>query len=501
MKKKATVLTLVFMFMPAVLIAGTAYYVDCSAGANGNGSYASPWNNIVSVNSHNFNTGDDVYFKVNTTCTPTANLAIDWDGTSADRVIVGAFYGDGQFGLGGNSRPIIDGQHTVPDPAGYDGLIQMTSQALTGYVTIQDLRVNNSGRDAIRFNYVDYVKVYNCYVYRPWKNGIQLARSHDSLVENCTVQKAGYGNAALHSSITGVGANAENQTYNVIFRGNTVFHSNSEGIEFNKMAHDCIIENNAVYDNGTVDIYLDAVKRITVRNNLVYGTTDTGAWAASGTRGIHATCEKERVSQFPDRYPWGGEHKIHNNLVAYRKNGISLSTLYAEVLQDNLIYNNTIIDSTVYNFNLPNLSGAQGNKIKNNISWTITTGSLHSNHYSPTGFSWSHNNFDESASGNATNNAKIYNPGLKKISGWRSLTAGYIDGSEFKITTDSQNKDNGVPIVGYNERINDLDYTDYPITVNTTTDSIPDIGACTDGTWQKMVSLKPPVSFRKIVIE
>ena len=144
--KIATFLAFVLMCMPAVLFAGTAYYVDCSAVANGNGSYASPWNNIASVNNHKFTNGDDVYFKVNTTCTPNDELTIDWDGTSADRVIIGAFYGDGQFGLGGNSRPIIDGQHTVPDPHSYDGLIQMPSQSLTGYVTIQDLRVNNSGR-------------------------------------------------------------------------------------------------------------------------------------------------------------------------------------------------------------------------------------------------------------------------------------------------------------------------------------------------------------------
>ena len=477
MVKKAALLFLVFMFCPTIVFAGKAYYVNCSAGSNGNGSYASPWNNIASVNSHNFNTGDDVYFKVNTTCTPNANLAIDWGGTSADRVIVGAYYGNSKFGLGGNSRPIIDGQHTVPDPDSYKGLIQMESQNLSGYVTIQDLRVNDSGRDAIWFNYVDYVKVYNCYVYRPWKNGILLSRSHDSLVENCTVEKAGFGGAALHSSITGVGANVENQTYNVVFRGNTVFNSNSEGIEFNKMAHDCVIENNVVYDNGTVDIYLDAVKRITVRYNLVYGTEDTGPYAADGTSGIHATCENERVMQYPDRYPYGGSHKIYGNMVAHRQKAINLFTHYSEVLKDNKIYNNTLIDSTEFNFNLPDMNGAQGNMIKNNISWTITTGSYHSKHYSPAGFTWSHNNFDDPVSGNATNNAKIYKPGLTKTSGWRSLTRGNVYGAEFRPTSNSQNRDNGVQINGYNNRIYQADFNANPIKTATAYDNTPDIGA------------------------
>ena len=77
-------------------LAGTAHYVDCNAGKNGNGSYASPWNNITSVNSHGFSTGDDVYFKVNTTCTLNADsdrMQVDWSGTSKDRVIIGCYDG------------------------------------------------------------------------------------------------------------------------------------------------------------------------------------------------------------------------------------------------------------------------------------------------------------------------------------------------------------------------------------------------------------------------
>ena len=105
--------------LPSLVLAGTAHYVDCSSGENGNGSYANPWNNIPSVNSHSFGTGDDVYFKVDTTCTLTANgdrLQVDWGGTSGDRAIIGAYYGDGQFGLNGNSRPIIDGySNAYPD--------------------------------------------------------------------------------------------------------------------------------------------------------------------------------------------------------------------------------------------------------------------------------------------------------------------------------------------------------------------------------------------------
>ncbi len=98
MKLKKIFLVFLFCLLPSLAFAGNAHYVDCSASKNGNGSYASPWNKISSVNSYSFSTGDDVYFKVNTTCTPGTYLKVDWSGTSSDRVVIGAYYGNGQFG-------------------------------------------------------------------------------------------------------------------------------------------------------------------------------------------------------------------------------------------------------------------------------------------------------------------------------------------------------------------------------------------------------------------
>jgi hypothetical protein len=46
-------------------------------------------------------------------CTTSVILDIDWSGTSGNRVIIGAYYGNGLFGLNGNSRPVIDGNNTI----------------------------------------------------------------------------------------------------------------------------------------------------------------------------------------------------------------------------------------------------------------------------------------------------------------------------------------------------------------------------------------------------
>ena len=81
-------LTAVFMsfcILPTVAFAGSAFYVDCSDARNGDGSFSNPWNKIASVNNHNFNKGDDVYFKKGSTCILTSDsdrLQVDWSGVN-----------------------------------------------------------------------------------------------------------------------------------------------------------------------------------------------------------------------------------------------------------------------------------------------------------------------------------------------------------------------------------------------------------------------------------
>ena len=244
-------------FLPSLVFAGTAHYVDCSAGTNGNGSYASPWNNIPSVNSHSFSTGDDVYFKVNTTCTPSTYLAVDWSGTSGDRVIIGAYYGNGQFGLNGNSRPIIDGNNnTVPSPYGHRGLIDI-QKASVSYVTVKNLKLQYSGRYGVGVAHSDNINVDNCYIYRPTGNcivysagsgdGVDTGIISDNICENSGYPDYTGGGAAIEIS---AGDN-EGATTNITVTHNKVFSSKHEGIGLYKKVTNSIVEYNAVYDIKT----------------------------------------------------------------------------------------------------------------------------------------------------------------------------------------------------------------------------------------------------------
>lgn len=90
-----------FAFATSALALNTSYYVDCSAGTNGAGTQASPWNNLATVNTHAaFGAGDNILFKRGTTCS--GQLWALGSGTSSS-----AFITIGDYGTG--ALPIING--------------------------------------------------------------------------------------------------------------------------------------------------------------------------------------------------------------------------------------------------------------------------------------------------------------------------------------------------------------------------------------------------------
>src|ERR671937_2914873 len=115
---------LLLLLGSAALAAGTTYYVNCAAATDGNGSSASPWNNLATVNSKTFGPGDSLLFNRATTCT--GSFVFSSSGTSASPITIGA-YGTGAL-------PAIDG-------TGQNRAVKLLD---TSYVTMQDLEVKNS---------------------------------------------------------------------------------------------------------------------------------------------------------------------------------------------------------------------------------------------------------------------------------------------------------------------------------------------------------------------
>ncbi len=121
-----TALAGVLLLLPvgSALAVGTSYYVNCAAATNGNGTAASPWNNLTTVNSQTFAPGDSLLFNRGTTCT--GSFVFSSSGTSTNRITIDA-YGTGAL-------PAIDG-------TGQNRAVKLLD---TSYVTMQNVEVKNS---------------------------------------------------------------------------------------------------------------------------------------------------------------------------------------------------------------------------------------------------------------------------------------------------------------------------------------------------------------------
>jgi hypothetical protein len=85
--------------VPPVQGSATTYYLDCSASQNGNGTQASPWNSVTSVNAFTFLPGNQLLLNRGTACN--GALAPQGSGAANNPIVIDA-YGTG-------AQPVIDG--------------------------------------------------------------------------------------------------------------------------------------------------------------------------------------------------------------------------------------------------------------------------------------------------------------------------------------------------------------------------------------------------------
>src|SRR5262249_23041425 len=76
-------------FASQAAAAETVYYVNCAAATNGDGSLATPWNNLGAVNGKTFAPGDSLLFNRGTTCS--GSFVFSSSGTSSSPITIGAY--------------------------------------------------------------------------------------------------------------------------------------------------------------------------------------------------------------------------------------------------------------------------------------------------------------------------------------------------------------------------------------------------------------------------
>ena len=459
---KKILLTILILFLPVLAMAGVAHYADLTdAGSSNDGTFAEPFNTIATINGHAFAEGDDLYFKADTTTAALTSgdgyLDIDWSGTSVDRAIIGAYDGDGDFDITGSAKPILKGTRNGPRgtagnwPAAYGRLIRVRGQ---DYVTIQDIKVFESGAAALICDGGSTnLLITRFEVEDSNEQGIMFSTYDslgvtDSIIENSSVEQSSWGKSGgAGIEITGGCVGDTAVVKDNIIRRNTVYGGCWEGIGLYKEVGTTTVEYNAVYDNRSFHIYVSMSHDITIRHNLVYESTsdtDTSDYMiAVDTESLENTnCRPESATK---------NVYIYGNLVANGTHGVSLANNayvagYGLISDNILIYNNTFVDNGT-NIRFSNSWEGTNVEVKNNISATYENG-IDTNDPDEEGVTWSHNLFDTDPGANANDNAggDAGGPALAKTSGWDSLVAGAVDGTEFAITSASPGKDTGINV-------------------------------------------------------
>jgi parallel beta-helix repeat protein len=424
------------------LVSAEEYYVKSDGNDNLDGrSDATAWKSIAKVNKYRFVTGDDVYLK----CGGTWNgvqLLVDWDGSSQNQTIIGAYHldnGKEVHGVSGN-KPVIDGNHKVPDE--WSGLLQVVRD----YVTVQDLRIVNSEGMGLRFLNCDYCNVYRVDTSDTYRSGIILVRVNyqggKSVVNGCTVTHA---SDKFFEEGCGIcpAALQIHESKNVIVSENVVYENYFEGIgvyAINKgydNAGYSTIENNIVYDYRKIGIYIANTRNNTIRYNLIYGTNNPNFYWYSKNGNyypgdaLYVNDENKVVGNFIAQ-----KNKFYGNLIARCRAGILIGAEASKsIFKDSVFANNTIVDCHI-GIQISG-SSASNSLIINNIVWGIDNSSLYSGPTRQAGITFRNNMWSSSVSGDPAKNAIIDHPQLLKITGWDSLKGGSVTGREFTLQDSS----------------------------------------------------------------
>ena len=422
----------------------TDYFVKNGGSDSADGlSDTNAWETVGKVDGFSFSTGDDVYFKCDDTWTE-EKLTVNWDGTSSDYVDIGAYYGDGIVGVSGN-KPTLDGLNTTPS-ADYSGIILVYRR---DYVNISNLSLKNSRWDGVRLQgesssvRKEHNNVINVDTETDYKVGIKYIYISEGIVEGCNVTdcartEIGGGDWPAVVAIT--------TSDNITIRNNNIYKNYGEGIGIYTISHDCILEDNILFANKKVQIYIDHSYSNIVRRNLVYGTDNTTFW-----RTVDGPGSGIGISDESWMAAYSRNNTVYNNLIANTSTGLFLwSGWPAWPLNDTNIYNNIILDSRVSNIDFSSSRATSENSaIKNNIIAYISgSGTLVTDAVSDAGLTWDNNLWSSAPDTDAqgSNDPTYDNPQLAKTSGWTSLIANELNGSEFVIQSGSYAINNGTDL-------------------------------------------------------
>jgi hypothetical protein len=305
---------------------GTIVFVDTALGNNSyDGLYGEFQDDVAGVNgpkadlngvkAMNLANVTAIYMKAGSKTTG-EQFWNEWDfkGTDANNyAIFGAYYlnnGSPIRGLGGGARPIVEGTATrphdydgtnrlhenqlIPQPpyqpnnqrANSRGYVSASRAGLLGvdadrtgfegddwFIQYENIHVRHSGGRGIFHRAVHYVKYINCFAELCISSGLRCQSLDNILYDGNYVSGCGGTQQWFNHNSRPHALAVRGTANNVTIRNNTVWHNWGESTGAGQdMCREFLIEDNNIFDNKHVHIYLTACVRSVVRRNLCFQT-------------------------------------------------------------------------------------------------------------------------------------------------------------------------------------------------------------------------------------
>ncbi|AUS96050.1 hypothetical protein CDQ84_03100 [Clostridium thermosuccinogenes] len=446
---------------------GNIYYVATTGNDNNSGSKDEPFLTIQKAMDV-ASPGDTVYIRGGTYYI-TSPITITKSGEAGKPITLAAYPGE---------TPVIDGQNKYPDfnfaTYTYNGQTYEHSwepliKILASHIVVDGLEITRSygkgieaGNVTGEIRYSD-ITVKNCKIHHNWATALEFEHLDNSLADNNEIWQ--------NNIFAPFDRRPEDVRWPVILliatcshttvQNNKIYNNWGEAIGIwsnfrtpSQISKYITVQDNEVFDNYAVEIYIDHGAYVTVQRNLVYKTGDTTFYRDG------APCAGILISDelYGDGTPPVGHHrKIINNFakgnlsnIAYWYQGVEGSAL-----NNDLIAHNTLVDA--YNDGIYIAAADHINtRIENNII-KQSSGNLVRTEQDPE-LHFSHNCWSGSVSGIASS--------ANDVIGDPKLTGGALGENYFKLKSDS-------PCIGAGKEIT----SDVPYDYFNNLRSDPDIGA------------------------
>ena len=371
-----------------------------------------------------------------------------------------------------NNKPVIDGGTTLPS-TDWSALITVNGN----YNTVSGFEVKNSDLNTLHRGdrgiqvYGHHNLISKVNVHHAADEGIYLSGDYntveDSSVWQCSREGMANGGAATatswgaglvagHNQDTSGASLKQGITSYPTFRRNKIFNNWGEGFACYEVDH-CTMEDNIVYDNWTVNLYLSDATNSVVRRNMIYISTTPAISTRNNLPPPAILLADENSTVSRSAYNTVVNNFIYNaDFDAFSWTGVNGSGL-----NNVLIANNTIVDGGLF-------TGAGGKHVIVNVASQIRNNIiLGTDSYVPsnTGITFSNNNWYGFAAPTAAISTTSDVAGNPLITRTGTTTAGTLTPNYFKIST-------GSPVVNRAMRLTSVT-EDFFKTLRSTT---PDIG-------------------------